>query len=332
MAQPAIAIILRDFDPATDYPAVVALHNDVFGMAFPVDEGVLTRRDREWAKAGNFGRWVAVAVPTDSPSASGYGLIVGHAAYMQSAAPDDDRYFVHVLVQEAWRGQGIGTQLYERLLEQMRSFGAQRLRASARVDRPADLHFFVRRGFVETFRESVSVLDVRTRDLSSYDGVVEAVEGSGIRLRSWAELKPDAAMRQAFYHLEWELLHQVRGWEDKEPPPFATWQHQRSPGRGFLPDAYRVALDGDTPVGVSFLVQRSVPGLLHQGLTGVLPAYRRRRIALALKMLNIRYAQEHGYTQIVTANAVGNAGMLHLNARLGFVAHPAWAMLVCGLA
>lgn len=320
MVLPAVQVVLRDFDPATDYPAVVALHNEIFGMSFPVDETVLAQRDREWGEAGHFGRWVAVAVP---------GLIVGYGAHIQMPDPHGGRFVVHVLVDEAWRWQGIGTRLYERVLGQVRRLGARRLQSSVRADRPADMRFFARRGFVERFRESVSVLDVAGCDLSPYADVPAGVAGGGISLRSWAELAPDAAMREAFYRLEWALLHQVRGWEEKEPPPFAVWQERRTPGRGFLPDAYLVALDGDRPVGLTFMVQRSVPGLLHQGLTGVLPAYRRRRIALALKVLNIRYAQAHGYAQIVTTNAVGNGGMLRLNGRLGFVAHPTWAMLAC---
>ena len=60
------------------------------------------------------------------------------------------------------------------------------------------------------------------------------------------------------------------------------------------------------------------------GLTAVLPPYRRRGIALALKLRGIRYAQAVGCPAILTGSEEHNRPMLTLNARLGFVPQPAW--------
>jgi len=55
-------------------------------------------------------------------------------------------------------------------------------------------------------------------------------------------------------------------------------------------------------------------------LTGVLPEYRRRGIATALKVKTISYAREHGFRRIFTNS--DNPAMKVLNAKLGFVSGP----------
>jgi GNAT superfamily N-acetyltransferase len=77
-------------------------------------------------------------------------------------------------------------------------------------------------------------------------------------------------------------------------------------------------------VGLSFLTCAAHAGWLDQRLTGVLPAYRRRGIALALKVRGLAYARDHGYDWIKTDSAVQNTAMRGLNRRLGFVEYPAW--------
>ncbi len=53
-------------------------------------------------------------------------------------------------------------------------------------------------------------------------------------------------------------------------------------------------------------------------MTGVVASYRGRKIALALKLLAIRYAWSHGAKTIRTHNDSLNAPMLAINRKLGY--------------
>jgi len=57
-------------------------------------------------------------------------------------------------------------------------------------------------------------------------------------------------------------------------------------------------------------------------MTGMLREYRRRGVAMALKVLTIEYAQRCGFTQISTWVESTNTGMLAINERLGFTRRP----------
>jgi RimJ/RimL family protein N-acetyltransferase len=62
------------------------------------------------------------------------------------------------------------------------------------------------------------------------------------------------------------------------------------------------------------------PGTLYHTFTGVAPAARGRGLGLALKLAAIRRARELGGRRLVADTSPGNAAMLALNERLGYVA------------
>ena len=85
-----------------------------------------------------------------------------------------------------------------------------------------------------------------------------------------------------------------------------------------------VADDGERFVGTSQLGQGTSPEELRTGLTGVRREYRRRGIALALKVHALAFARSRGYQRVLTENESNNRGILAINERLGFVKNPVW--------
>jgi GNAT superfamily N-acetyltransferase len=95
-----------------------------------------------------------------------------------------------------------------------------------------------------------------------------------------------------------------------------------------LHDAFFVAKDGERYVGESYLLlDLNDPEALYQGLTGVRPEYRRRGIAMALKVRVMEYARDRGCKTVKTWNSTLNEGMLSINHKLGFTGHTAWIEL-----
>ena len=96
-----------------------------------------------------------------------------------------------------------------------------------------------------------------------------------------------------------------------------------------IPDAYFIAVDRDRLVGVSILMSDPLDkSHLNTDDTGVHRDYRRRRIALALKLHGMAYAKSHGYTTIRTLNESTNQRMLKINERLGFEKRPPWIAFI----
>jgi RimJ/RimL family protein N-acetyltransferase len=67
-----------------------------------------------------------------------------------------------------------------------------------------------------------------------------------------------------------------------------------------------------------------VAGELRTGMTGVRREWRRRGIALALKVRSLEFAKAQGFRRVVTENETNNRGMIAINDRLGFVKQPAY--------
>ena len=80
-------------------------------------------------------------------------------------------------------------------------------------------------------------------------------------------------------------------------------------------------MSGEDYIGLTHVMLSGNDGL-YQGLTGVKRGFRRKGIALALKLRAIAYAKEIGKRVIVTNNDVSNQSMLALNQRLGYVRQP----------
>ena len=85
-----------------------------------------------------------------------------------------------------------------------------------------------------------------------------------------------------------------------------------------LPDAVILALAGDEWVSYTALTSLGDPNMLNHFMTGVDRRYRGRKLALAVKLLSIRYARQHGIRYLETSNDSANAPMLAINEKLGY--------------
>lgn len=313
--QQLATLTIRPFT-ADDYADITRLHNVNFPeFSAPADEFEFEDSRRE--KYCRCARWIAECD----------GRVVGFAHYDQMAHIYHPRKFQLALtVDPEYYGRGIGRRLYDLLLEEVQQFEPLTVDLWSRTDMTWRIAFLERRGFVEDMRMWTSSLDVTRLDPTPYADHIAAVEAQGIALRSWAELgEDDPVVRQRMYELALAVRFDVPipPSDQRAEMSFEQWWkgHDR-PDR--LAAGYFVAVVGDQYVGTSQLWRSPEDGEVRTGLTAVRREYRRRGIALALKVLALKFAKAEGYRHVVTENEINNRGMIAINDRLGFVKNPAW--------
>ncbi len=312
---------IRDFTGSdADYATAVAVTNAVY-PEYPDSVADWQEDDAKQPAHLKRRRWLAELE----------GQAVGYASYNQWEWMYHPQLFhLSITVHPAWQGRGIGRALYATLLAALAPFDPLRVRARCREDYARSMRFLADRGFVEDMREWESRLTVPTFDPTPYAGHVEQVAASGIQVVTLRELMArDPEHRRKLYELDLALARDVPSPEPMTEGSYESFVQRVFESRDLLPDGHFVALDGEHYVGTSaFWKSDEEPDTLYTGLTGVRRAYRRRGIALALKLRAIAFAREQGITILKTWNESNNRAMLSINEALGFVKQPAWVNFV----
>jgi ribosomal protein S18 acetylase RimI-like enzyme len=282
----------------------------------PVTAEELRERDARW----NYGRYEKVrAVGVDEEDAPiGYGEI-----YHEPSRFEPRRYFLRLAVDPRLRRQGIGAAVWMHLAAELdeRSALVACLWAD---DGTACRDFIVRRGFIEVIRSYEQVVALATAP-HPHGQAEERLTKSGISIETLAALcvrdEANALRRAHELYTAARLDQPTLGRVTAEP--FADWRRRVVDAPDALLQATFVALDGDHHVGCS-AVHRESDDVLRMQITAVLPEYRRRGIARALKLRVHAWARANGYREIHTSTSASNVGMVSLNTALGYAIVASW--------
>jgi GNAT superfamily N-acetyltransferase len=311
---------IRRFEPTdADYAAISAI-----GASTPPEYAL----DYESRDAGDWraldGSFVQAGRPLVRYVAEVDERAVGYAYSFEIVwARPARRYWCVIRVLPDYARRGIGGQLYERVLGDLRQRGAQaallELDDTLAALRPA----LERRGFRELLHSWAFSLDPRSCDLSAFAVADQRLAGLEITTLA-AELARGADCLAPLHSLYTTVAGDVPIPIHPHPDPPIEWLARQALGLPeSLPDAFFMVRHGERYVGMSYLHRDAGnPGRLLQRITAIHPDFRGRGVALALKLRTIEYAQRRGYAEIRTAVESNNPGMLAINAKLGFVQGP----------
>jgi len=217
-----------------------------------------------------------------------------------------------------YQRRGLGGALYARAERFAGERGLHKMATYVRLftpDEPA-VPFLVKRGFVEVDREVPVILDLVAFDPAR----VPSPAPDGIRLLSLASAGDTEENRRKVWALDGAVHRDIPSNDTlPEHPPFAQWVKELD-GPEFAPDAVILAEDSGSGewIGLSALGFQEGTTIAWTWITGVLPEYRGRGIALALKLRAIDAAIQRGCSLLTTENHEDNAPMRAINRKLGF--------------
>jgi len=228
------------------------------------------------------------------------GAVVG--AGLAGRSDVQGRGFVAPRVHPDARRRGVGTALLLVLTEHVVSLGFDKAWGSA--DDSGSQEFAKRFGFEEVDREVEQTITLPAQ-------VPGAPLPAGIEVVTIGE-RPDL-LREAY------PLAQAEGYADLAIDgdvvvKLSDWLKDEAT----LPEGSFVALHEGQIVGYSGLVRHDNPGVAEDGLTVVAREWRRRGLAFALKRLELTWAAENGFSEVLTWTQRRNEGMRKVNERLGY--------------
>lgn len=219
----------------------------------------------------------------------------------------DPHVHADVSVLEGHRRRGIGSALARVVSDHARALRKEGLTVEAREDAPEASEFLEKRGYVEVERQKALALDL---------GGVELPEPSppeGVRIVTRAE-RPD--VERGMYEVGVQAGRDIPGLDSEHDQTFEEWRSFEIERPSRPAEWTFIALAGDEVVGYAAL--EAYGKVASHGLTAVGRDWRRRGVARALKLSQLRAAQAAGFDRALTESEERNEPMRRLNESLGF--------------
>lgn len=247
--------------------------------------------------------------------------VIGYSVTVHEPWWPDHHFYVWVVVDPQWRKQGLGLALYEDAHAFLQEQGAVMLKSEVQDDDSVSLRFAERNGFSLNRHLFASKLDLRAFDQTPYDSLIVSQKAAGIRFFTMADFQDSPAAHRKLYELNRSADLDIPG-GDGTFMSFEEFEQWVCGAKWYHPAGQLIATDGEVWVGLSAVQLLPETQGAYNLMTGVLRPYRRRKIALALKLLAIRYARDNGACYISTDNDSLNVPMLAINKNLGYRPQP----------
>ncbi len=308
--------VIREFQPTdTEYEAIARLDSVVW------PDYATTAEEFRYEDEHHDEKYLSQSVVAELN-----GEIVAFGWYEETYwSYQPGKYMISCRVHPRLERQGLGSAMYDYMMQKLKELGATKLMGNSREDKPQGIRFLEKRGFKQVMRIPISLLDVTAFDPAPFAQTVEKANKHGIKFCPMTEImKSDPDWKQKILDLRWQIVQDVPAPEPPSEIPLEMYDKQVYQNPNVFWEGWVVALDGKEYVGYSNLWKMpGKPGKLNTGLTGVLRSHRRMGICTALKLQAIEVARQAGITQIETDNEENNP-MYQINLKLGYQPRPAW--------
>jgi GNAT superfamily N-acetyltransferase len=307
MKSPLIRLAVAE----TDALGITAMINECKSASDTVDEV------RTWLQRYSPGRSALHRVCVNEEDA-----VIGYGNIIHMAESRANLFYAWVGVSPAYRCQGIGSALWTALLDDLHAQGATQVVGEILEKAPPGLEFAKKRGFVIDRHQYPSTLDLATFDETPFLPVVTELESAGMRFCTLADFPDDPHTQRRYYELNLATVRDIPGeyWDFAMYPQF--FQERILGAPWFRRENQILAVEGETFAGFASVSLSPETQSAYNETTGVLPAYRGRKIGLALKVLAARFARQHGARQVGTDNDSLNAPILAINRKMGYQPQP----------
>jgi mycothiol synthase len=230
-------------------------------------------------------------------------------------------FWLRAAVHPDFRRLGIGSKLLEAIRQELMPFDPILLQCSAQENRGFSLQFLAHHGFSEEWRRVNMMLDLEKFDAAPFEGLIEKLEVQGFAFKTIDQLRDDPERNQKLCDLGNAVSNDVPLGMPSTGLSLEQFQKSILEVSWAREEAFVVAIFDGQYVGLNNLGVDS-NGHSFVDVTGVLPAFRGRGLAQALKLIGIEWALNQNIKKMFTANDLVNAPMLAVNEKFGFVHEP----------
>ena len=160
-------------------------------------------------------------------------------------------------------------------------------------------------------------LDLVAFDEAPFAAYLERCARDGVRFETMASLGDAGEERRRLYELNRTCSSDIPG-----RGPFFSFEEYvtaRLAVPTYAPAGTVVALARDEWIGLAAVSDWRAKGFAFNEMTGVRADHRGRGVAIAMKLLGIRFARSTGVRWLYTFHAAENAAAIAMNRRLGYV-------------
>lgn len=315
-------INIQSADPGRDFAAIAAL---------------LTTQETEPSTKESLSEWYGKQAEgiCFSVALSQNGKLLGFNGIYRSYTNLERNYSIYVIIDEEYRGQGLGTRLYDHLLPQVAELDALTLRARVRDNFEQGLRFATQRG-LSIYKHSIEMMfDLKAWDGSRYEPILQSLQAQGFYFTNMAELGDTRDARRKLFTLNNDAGATDPG-SDGIPPwaTFEEFERDVCNSSWYRPDAQIVAIDTRTGKWAAMSAITVFEGSDHAYnlFTGTDIRYRGRKLAQAVKSLALRKALTFGVETVRTSHNSENEAMIAIDTKLGYTRTPGTFIMVKELA